>query len=244
MLLVQANVTGAGRTMAELKYPNESVEYRAARDALLEAEKSLAAQVKAVAAQRRELPRGGKITEDYVFVSANDPAPGKDIRLSELFGDKNTLLLYSYMFGPNWDKPCLSCTSIVDGFERAAMSVTHDAAFAVVTAATHGQLNDWARSRGWQHLTLVSAEKTRYLRDYHCQTRDDDKSLWPVMHVFTKRDDGIYHFWGTEMQGNSMDMVWAYWNLMDMTPDGRPDRMTPPQDFRSKYLEEHYLPKD
>ncbi len=230
--------------MSATKYPNESAEYRAARDALLKEEEALIARVKAVAAQRRQLPAGGRIREDYVFVGANQDNLGQDIHLSELFGDKDTLLLYSYMFGPEWDKPCLSCTSLVDGFDRSALSVTHDVAFAVVTLASARQLHDWAQSRGWNHIRLISAQKNRYLRDYHSQSADDDKSLWPAMHVFTRHEGEIRHFWGTEMMGNSLDMVWVYWNLMDMTPAGRPDRMTPPQDFRSQYLEEHYLPKD
>lgn len=225
------------------KYPNETTEYRVARDALLEEEKALIEHVRAVAAQRRALPPGGLVPEDYVFVGANDDTLGRDIHLSELFGDKDTLLLYSCMYGPNWDKPCLSCTSLVDGFDRAAPSVRHDAAFAIVTAAKHEQLNDWARRRGWRQIPLVSAEKTTYLRDYQCQTGDDDTSLLPVMHVFTRDADGVRHFYGTEMQGNSVDMVWVYWNLMDLTPRGRPDRLMPPQDFRSQYLEDHYLPK-
>jgi predicted dithiol-disulfide oxidoreductase (DUF899 family) len=90
----------------------------------------------------------------------------------------------------------------------------------------------------------VSAEKTEYLRDYRCQDDDSDATLQPVMHVFTKRDDGIHHFWGTETRENHMDMVWAYWNLMDMTPEGRPDVLTAPQDFRSEFLEEHYLEEE
>ena len=51
----------------------------------------------------------------------------------------------------------------------------------------------------------------------------------------------IYHFWGTELSGNHVDTVWPYWNLMDFTPEGRPDIPTPPQNFRSKFLEENYL---
>ena len=229
--------------MTDIEFPNESPEYRKARNALLKKEYALIEQVKAVAAERRALPPGGEVPENYAFVGANDDTLGKTQHLSDLFGGKDTLLIYSYMFGPNWDKPCLSCTSIVDVFDRAALSVKHNAAFAVVTAAGAQKLNEWARSRGWKHITLVSAEKTGYLRDYYGQTGDDDKSLWPMVNVFTKKDGRIRHFWGTEMRGNSIDMVWAYWNLMDMTPEGRPDRMTPPQDFRSKYLEDHYLPK-
>ncbi len=227
--------------MSELRYPNESKEYRQARDALLEEEKRLVEQVKAVAAQRRQLPRGGKLKEDYRFTGANDRNLGQAVSFAELFGDHSTLLLYSYMFGKHWDKPCPSCTSLIDGFDRAAISVARDAALVVVAKAPAEKLNAWARERGWSHIDLVSAEHNTYLTDYRCQTGDADKDLQPVMQVFTRDGGDIYHFWGTESIGNHVDTVWVYWNLMDMTPEGRPDVMTPPQNFRSEYLEKHYL---
>ena len=123
----------------------------------------------------------------------------------------------------------------------SSISVTNNAAFTVVARAPARRLNDWARERGWRHINLVSAEKSQYLRDYLCAGGEEDTSLWPIMHVFTKRDGDIHHFWASEMQGNHVDMIWPYWNLMDMTPEGRPDLPTPPQNFRSKFLEKHYL---
>ena len=66
---------------------------------------------------------------------------------------------------------------------------------------------------------------------------------FPVMLVFTKRDGKIFHFWSTELQWNHVDTVWPYWNLMDFTPEGRPDDELPPQNFRSEFLEKHYLNK-
>ena len=91
--------------MSELRYPNESREYRDARDALLKDEQELIDKVKSVAEKRRKLPIGGQLKEDYVFQWATDGKVGKKVKFSELFGDKNTLLLYSFMFGPNWDHP-------------------------------------------------------------------------------------------------------------------------------------------
>ena len=104
--------------MSELRYPNESREYRDARDSLLKDEQELIDKVKSVAERRRNLPPGGQLKEDYVFQWANDGKVGKSVKFSELFADKNTLLLYSFMYGPNWDNPCPSCTSLVDGFDR------------------------------------------------------------------------------------------------------------------------------
>lgn len=227
--------------MSDLRYPNESEEYRQARDTLLEEEKSLVEKVKAVAAKRRELPRGGKLKEDYVFSGANNENLGSDIKFSELFRDKDTLLLYAWMFGESWDKPCPSCTSLVDGFDRAAISVNQNAAFVVVAKAPADRINAWATERGWSNIRMVSAESNSYLTDYNCQSGEGDDGLWPIMQVFTKKDGEIYHFWGTELQGNHVDTVWPFWNLMDMTPEGRPDVQTAPQNFRSEFLEKNYL---
>jgi predicted dithiol-disulfide oxidoreductase (DUF899 family) len=67
---------------------------------------------------------------------------------------------------------------------------------------------------------------------------------WPVMHVFRKQSGKIFHFWGTELSANHVDTVWPYWNLMDFTPEGRPNLPTPPQNFRSEFLEKNYLNKE
>jgi predicted dithiol-disulfide oxidoreductase (DUF899 family) len=80
--------------MSELRYPNESGEYRQARDALLEDEQELVDKVKSMAEKRRKLPLGGELKEHYVFQWANDGKLGKNVKFSELFGDKSTLLLY------------------------------------------------------------------------------------------------------------------------------------------------------
>jgi predicted dithiol-disulfide oxidoreductase (DUF899 family) len=226
--------------MSELRYPNESKAYRDARDTLIAEEKELIAKVKAVAAKRRTLPPGGELKEDYVFQWANDGKVGKPVKFSELFGDKDTLLLYSWMFGPNWDKPCPSCTSLMDGFDRAWYSVSRDAAFAAIAKARPEQINSWAKERGWSQIPLVSGYESPFQADYKCQAENDDKQL-PVMLTFQKRNGKIFLFWSTEGMMNHVDTVWPYWNLLDFTPEGRPQRDTPPQRFRSEFLEKNYL---
>ena len=229
--------------MSELRYPNESKEYRDARDSLLKDEQELIDKVKSVAEKRRNLPRGGRLKEDYTFQWANDGKVGQSVKFSELFGDKNTLLLYSFMFGPNWDKPCTSCTSLIDGFDRTSYQVTRNAAFVAIAKAPAERINAWAKERGWSQMALVSGFQSSYQADYTCQEDSDDMQL-PVMHVFMKRDGTIFHFWGTERMENHVDTVWPYWNLMDFTPEGRPDISTPPQKYRSRFLEEHYLNRE
>ena len=229
--------------MSELRYPNESREYREARDALLKEEQALIDKARSVAARRRTLPLGGRLKEDYTFQWANDGKTGRPVRFSELFADKNTLLLYSFMFGPSWDKPCPSCTSLVDGFDRTSYQVTRDAALVAIAKAPADRINAWARERGWSQIALVSGADSPYQADYGCQGDSDDMQQ-PVMHVFRRQGGTIYHFWGTELSENHMDTVWPYWNLMDFTPEGRPDIPTPPQNFRSRLLEKHYLDKE
>ena len=229
--------------MSETRYPNESQEYRDGRDELLKYEEELIEKTKALAEKRRSLPLGGELKEDYVFQRASEGKVGEKVKFSELFGDKDTLLLYSFMFGPNWDNPCPSCTSLVDGFDRSWYQVTRDAAFVAIAKAPAERINEWAKQRGWTQIDLVSGFESPYQADYKCQGETDDMQL-PVMHVFTKRDGKIFHFWGTETMSNHVDTVWPYWNLMDFTPEGRPNLQTPPQKFRSKFLEENYLNKE
>jgi len=226
--------------MSGLRYPNESTEYREARDELLKEERALVEQVKAVAAKRRELPPGGRLKEDYLFHWANDGKVGEEVHLSELFGDKPTLLLYNFMYGASWDNPCPSCTSLMDGFDRTAYQVGANAAFCGIAKAPAEKIDAWARPRGWSQIDLVSGDGTTYQADYRCQGENDEMQ-WPILHVFKKHGDEIFHFWGTELQGNHVDTVWPYWNLMDLTPEGRPDIQTPPQNFRSEFLEKNFL---
>jgi len=229
--------------MSELRYPNESKEYRAARAALLNDEWELVDKVKSVAEKRRKLPLGGELKEDYEFQWANAGKVGKSVKFFELFADKNTLLLYSWMFGPSWDKPCPSCTSLMDGFDRTWYQVSQHAAFAAIAKAPAERINAWAKERGWSQIWLVSGSQSPFQSDYKCQGDSDDMQL-PVMHVFQKRDGKVFHFWGTELPANHVDTVWPYWNLMDFTPEGRPDISTPPQRFRSEFLEKYYLNKE
>ena len=229
--------------MSQLRYPNENQAYRDARNSLLKEEQELVARVKALAAARRALPPGGELKEDYVFQWAVDGRVGQPVRFSELFGDKCTLLLYSFMFGPNWDNPCTSCTSLMDGFDRTWYQVSRDAAFVAIAKAPATRIHAWAKQRGWSQIPLVSGAESPYQADYKCQEDSDDMQL-PVMHVFKKDSGKIVHFWGTESTSNHLDTVWVYWNLMDFTPEGRPDLLTPPQQFRSEFLERNYLSKE
>src|SRR5687768_2621869 len=181
--------------MSELRYPNESREYRDARDALLKDEQELVDKTKSVAARRRTLPLGGQLKEDYVFEWANDDKIGKRVSFSELFGDKDTLLIYSWMFGPSWDNPCPNCTSLVDGFDRSWFQVSRHAAFVALAKAPAERINAWAKKRGWSQMALVSGFESPFQADYKCQEPGNDDMQMTAMLVFKKQDGKIFLFW-------------------------------------------------
>ena len=203
--------------------PGEGADYREARDALLTAEIELRRQVEAVAAQRRALPAGGVVPEDYLFEGEEGP-----VRLSELFGDKQSLVIYSYMYGPRMEKPCPSCTSMLDGMNGQARHVTQNVALAVVAKSPLQRILEFTRPRGWSGLQLLSSAGNSYNADYHGETAEG--SQIPALNVFTRQDGQVRHAYCTELMfaprdsgqdPRHMDMIWPLWNLLDFTPGGR-----------------------
>lgn len=230
--------------MPHLAYPNESAAYRTARNALLDAEIALRAQIEAVAAQRRALPPGGALPEDYVFERIGADMRPEPVRLSQLFGAHDTLILYSFMYGPERDRPCPGCTHLLDSLEGGARHVGQRAAFHVVAKSPIARLSAWAHVRGWDHLSFVSTAGNGYDADYYGDTSKlpadlrrahgvPDGEDWDetIFNVFHRHPDGVIrHFWGSELSfapqapgqhHRSGDSVNALWGLLDMTPEGR-----------------------
>ena len=92
-------------------YPNESAEYRAARNELIVEEIELRRHLERVASLRRALPTGGEIPQDFLLASETGP-----VRFSSLFGDKDTLVIYSMMYSPQRKAPCPMCTSFLNAW--------------------------------------------------------------------------------------------------------------------------------
>ncbi len=212
------------QTLHQTRFPNESAAYRAARDELLEAEIALRRQTEAVAAQRRALPPGGEVPEDYVF--EEDAGP---VRLSALFGGRSVLLLYSYMYGPKAEQPCASCTSILDGLDGQAPHIEQRAAIAVVARSPMPRFRAVAEQRGWRRLRLLSSAGNTYNADYHGETAQGSQR--PVLNVFTRDAAGtIRHAYATELafapaepgqHPRHVDAIWPLWGALDFSPEGR-----------------------
>ena len=159
------------------RFPNESPEYRRAREALLAEEIELRRHIERVAEQRRALPPGGEVHKHYTFEGEQRP-----VDFADLFGDKETLVVYSYMFGPQRERPCPMCTSLLSAWDGEVPDIEQRVALAVVARSPIERLLAFKRERGWHHLPLFSDTSGEFSRDYHALTKDggDDRGLQRV----------------------------------------------------------------
>jgi len=227
-----------------LRFPSESDAYRSARNELLQAELNLRRNIEEVAALRRKLPLGGKIPQDYVFDEGapglDDSAPAHQTRMSQVFAPgKDTLAIYSFMFGPAMPTACPACTSILDGLNGTAPHLAQRINFVVVAKSPLERIRAFARERHWPNLRLLSSAGNTYNRDYFGETSDGAQR--PSLNIFARRDGAIHHFFHTEMlfaprepghDGRHVDMIWPLWNLFDLTPEGRGEKWYPKLSYR------------
>ena len=206
-----------------LRYPNESAEYRRAREALLAEEIELRRHIERVAEQRRRLPPGGEVRKNYAFEGEKGRAS-----FADLFGDKDTLVVYNYMFGPQRERPCPMCTSLLSAWDGEVPDILQRVALAVLARSPIERLKAVKRERGWQYLPLYQDISGEFSRDYHALTKDggDDAAF----NVFIRREVTIRHFWGGEMNAASADPgqdprgapdLMPLWTILDVTPEGR-----------------------
>jgi predicted dithiol-disulfide oxidoreductase (DUF899 family) len=205
----------------QARYPNESLEYRSARNTLLAEEIELRRHVERVAAHRRALPPGGELPGDFEFDAETGPT-----HLSSLFGDQDTLMLYSMMFGPQRKGPCPSCTSFLSAWNGIAVNLRQRVALAVTARSPIERLLEYKKQRCFANLPFVSDGSGDYTRTY--VTKDDADV--PGFSVFTRRDGVVRHFYSGELSGAMADPgqdprgapdLDPLWLMLDLTPEGR-----------------------
>ena len=128
-----------------------------------------------------------KCREDYVFERIGDDlhaAEGEDV---ELFGPHDTLILYSFMYGPERDEPCSGCTHLLDGIDGAARHLGQRAAFHVVAKSPIARLAAWAIERGWEHMSLISTAGNATTRIISATRRNSQKACAPSTRCRTAR---------------------------------------------------------
>ena len=210
----------------------ESADYRAARQALLIEEYELRRMTERVAALRRQLPPGAPMTGDYRFIAED----GSEVPFAALFGDKETLAIYNFMFGPTRARPCPMCTNLLGALDGNASDVLQMMGLAIVAGAPIERLKAFKQERGWRGLRLYSDANREWSRDFHAV--DEDGADIPGMHVFTRRDGTIRHFWSGEMteadpgqDPRGAPELAPLWHMLDLRPEGRDPSWYPELDY-------------
>ena len=205
-------------------------EWLAARKQLLAREKEFVHLKDDLSRQRRELPRE-KVEKNYVFEGPN----GKET-LSDLFAGRSQLLVYHFMFGPDWKEGCPSCSMIADSFDGTTPHLNaRDVTFVAISRAPYHQLADFQKRMGWR-FKWVSSNASDFNRDFGVSFNKDEveKGTAPYNYVAQKfpseeapgasafvkdANGGILHTYST--YGRGLDGLLNVYNWLDLTLKGR-----------------------
>ena len=205
-------------------------EWIAARKELLAKEKSLTRQKDAISAERRQLP-WVKVDKEYVF-----DAPGGKKTLADLFEGRSQLVVYHFMFGPDWKEGCPSCSFISDHIDGSVVHLAaRDVRLVVVSRAPLAQIEAFKKRMGWR-FHWVSSNATDFNYDYQVSMTKDELEKGevyynyslqkfpseerPGMSVFFKDGAGnIFHTYSSYARG--LDILIGAYNWLDLTPKGR-----------------------
>jgi predicted dithiol-disulfide oxidoreductase (DUF899 family) len=204
-------------------------EWLEARKQFLTKEKEFTRLREQLSRQRRELP-WVKVEENYVF----EGAAGKTT-LAELFEGRSQLVAYHFMFAPDWEEGCPSCSFWADNFNGIAIHLNHrDVTLVAISRASSEKLEAFKRRMGWT-FKWVSSGSNDFNYDYHVSftpealkgqveynyaKRKTDTSDLPGVSVFYKDGDGnIYHTYSAYARG--IDILNTAYHYLDLVPKGR-----------------------
>jgi predicted dithiol-disulfide oxidoreductase (DUF899 family) len=211
-------------------------EWLAERLDLLKAEKELTRLNDDLARKRRELP-WVRVDKDYVFDTEDGEAT-----LADLFHGRSQLVVYHFMFDPEWDEGCPSCSSVADGFDTTHLHLqNHDVAFTAVSRAPLDKLLAYRKRMGWD-FPWASSGRSDFNYDFHVTIdpavapveynyRDqaelerlnvawrDWSGEQPGMSAFALDDGVVYHTYSAYARG--LDAMWTMWQWLDRAPLGR-----------------------
>ncbi len=204
-----------------------SDEYVGARMELAKAERELRDRVEEIAAARRALPPGAAV-DDYLFAEGprdlGRAGPTRTCLLSELFGEKDTLVVYHLMYHPDDDEACPMCSMWVDGFHGVAHHLGQHTAFVVVGKAPLPKLRSWALRRGWDGLRILSCHGTSFNTDMQAEHPNGDQR--PMISTFVRDGVQVRHFYSLPANFHDdlergIDLLSPVWNMLDLLPGGR-----------------------
>lgn len=211
-------------------------EWYQARQELLAKEKEFSQLRDALSQQRRAIP-WTKVDKEYHFMGS----AGQET-LSDLFAGKSQLIVYHFMYGPDWgDRGCKSCSFWADNFNGIDIHIANrDATLLAVSRAPLAKIEQYKEKMGWD-FKWVSSHDSDFNYDYHVsftaesiadgtarynyKPHDDTGELAGIS-VFYKDEDGvIYHTYSTYARG--LDMLNGAYHFMDLLPKGRDESGLP-----------------
>jgi predicted dithiol-disulfide oxidoreductase (DUF899 family) len=220
-------------------------EWLVARRDLLAREKELTRLRDEVSRHRRELP-WVKIEKEYVFDGPNDKET-----LADLFEDRSQLVVYHFMFGPDWEEGCKSCSYLADHFDGANWHLPHrDVTFVVISRAPLSKIEAFKKRMGWRfkwvsshgndfnfdyHVSATKEEQEKGKMYYNYTTQEIDTEEWPGLSVFYKDENGaVFHTYSTYARG--LDILVGAYNVLDLVPKGRDEDNL---DFTMEWVRHH-----
>ena len=209
---------------AKTPFPGASPEYDAARKTLLAEEIELRRHMTRLSEQRRSLPPGPAISKDYRFKDEQ----AFEVGLQDLFGDKDTLVTYFWMFGPQRERPCPMCTNWLGSVNGNAADIKQRVALKILGRSSVERQYAFAQERGWRDLNFVQTIGDDYANDLGLLAPDGSES--PALVVFKRDADKVRLFWASEMTREMADPgqdprdapdIASLWSVLDLTPAGR-----------------------
>jgi predicted dithiol-disulfide oxidoreductase (DUF899 family) len=212
-------------------------DWLAARKALLTKEKKFTRLRDQLSKERRQLP-WVKVDKDYVF----DGPKGKET-LSELFDGRSQLIVYHFMFAPDWDAGCKHCSFWADNFDRIIVHLNHrDVTMVAASRAPYRKLESYKNRMSWT-FKWVSSGNTDFNFDYHVSFTPEEEAKKQAFFnykiqdpystdregasVFFKDAKGnVFHTYSTYARG--IDMVNAAYHYLDLVPKGRDEGKSGP----------------
>jgi predicted dithiol-disulfide oxidoreductase (DUF899 family) len=211
-------------------------EWLAARKQHLKKEKEFTRLRDKLSAERRELP-WVKVEKNYVF----DTPKGKET-LADLFAGRSQLIVYHFMFGPDWEEGCKSCSFLSDHSDGGTVHLAHrDVTFVVVSRAPLPKLEAFKKRMGWR-FKWVTSYGNDFNFDYHVSFTKDEMAKGkvyynygmtefstdeaPGLSVFYKTEAGdIFHTYSAYARG--LDLLVGTYNYLDLVPKGRDEAELP-----------------
>lgn len=210
--------------LAKKPFPGASAAYDEAREALLAEEIDFRRHMTRLVEQRRALPPGPEITKNYRFKDEE----GAEVGLKDLFGDKDTLVAYFWMYGPQRDRPCPMCTNWLGAVNGNAADIKQRVALKILGRSSVERQLAFALERGWRDLNFVQTVGDDYANDLGVLMPDG--SEYPALVIFSREGDTVRLFWASEMRSEMADSgqdprdapdIASLWSVLDLTPEGR-----------------------